>query len=434
MILDAPKNNNYAVTVVRVPATYDLDGLDNLVGVKVFNSQILTQRDGVEPGELRLYFPAEVQISDAYASINNLYSDSALNADPEAKGYLAKNRRVRAIKLRGHRSDALLMPLDSLRTYTADWANLVEGDTFDTIEGREIVRKFELPRNEQKDGATKLAKVLKRVDKALFPEHLSTDNYWRNSHLLDERREVVLTQKLHGTSIRVGRVPVRREKGRWERFLNRLGAASPDFAHEPVFGSRKVIKEADNSRQNHYYGSDIWTRKGAEIVADIPDGFIVYGELIGWTEDGSPLQKGYTYNVPAGKSELYVYRVARIDVNRTLTDLPWDGVKQFCKERGWKYVPEIYRIIPEDEVDYAGVDLDHHVTTLMDVRYADEFGNLQGVTDKMVPLSDAKTVDEGVCLRQDAITPVILKAKAPKFLQHETKQLDKGEVDLESAA
>jgi hypothetical protein len=42
-------------------------------------------------------------------------------------------------------------------------------------------------------------------------------------------------------------------------------------------------------------------------------------------------------------------------------------------------------------------------------------------------------VDEGVVVRIDRRTPYCLKAKSPKFLEHETKMLDKGVEDLESS-
>lgn len=48
-------------------------------------------------------------------------------------------------------------------------------------------------------------------------------------------------------------------------------------------------------------------------------------------------------------------------------------------------------------------------------------------------MSDKKTVDEGICLRQEGLVPKILKAKSPIFLGHETKLLDEGVEDLESA-
>lgn len=41
-------------------------------------------------------------------------------------------------------------------------------------------------------------------------------------------------------------------------------------------------------------------------------------------------------------------------------------------------------------------------------------------------------VDEGVCLRVEGITPLVVKAKSPLFLQHETKMLDQGVTDTEA--
>jgi hypothetical protein len=50
-----------------------------------------------------------------------------------------------------------------------------------------------------------------------------------------------------------------------------------------------------------------------------------------------------------------------------------------------------------------------------------------------VPLSDAGTVDEGVCVRYDGPNGIyILKAKSPLFLGYESQMLDSGEGDMES--
>lgn len=423
MTFDAPKNNNYAAQVVKVPATVDLKGLDNLVGVPILGHQSLTQRDGVEVGVLKVAFTAETQLSEAYASQNNLFRESELNKDNTESGYLEKNRRIRAIKLKGHRSDALLMPLESLAFTGIDPSTLREGDTFDTINGHLICQKYELPiKGNPNTPANKVAAAFKRVDSKMLPEHISTDNYWRNKHLLVDSREAVVTQKLHGTSIRVGRVPCRRKKGRVEKFLNRWFPTA-DFEHDWVPGSRKVIKDINNPNQNHYYGTDIWTEYGAKIADLLPEGYIVYGELIGWTSDGAPIQKGYTYDLPKGEAELYVYRVATINAQGTLADLSWDGVREFCTARGLKWAPELMRTDTDNLI--------HDVDALMDQRYAD---HEETYIEAPVRLSDKKTVDEGVCIRQEGIVPTILKAKAPAFLLHETKLLDAEEIDLESAA
>ncbi|ACF34258.1 RNA ligase [Mycobacterium phage Inca] len=441
MKLDAPKNKNYAAQVVRVPATLELKGLDNLVGVPVLGCQALTQRDTKE-GDLRIAFTVETQLSTDYAHYNNLFRDAERNEDPNETGYLENHRRIKAMKLRGHKSSALLMPLESVAWTGVDPSELQEGDTFDTLNGHEICRKYELPvKHTHGAKASKVQRAFKRVDSKVFPEHLDTDNFFRSAHLLEAGREVVVTQKLHGTSIRVGNVPVLRQKKWLERLINRW-VKTPDYEFDVVYGSRKVIKDVNNPNQNHYYQSDIWTEYGKKIAALIPEGFIVYGELIGWTSDGAPLQKGYTYDVPRGEAHLYVYRVAHINSQGHLSDLSWDGVKQFCQVRGLKWTPEM------DRVSFGGADpeypsieeLTQYITQAMDMRYADHYDKtvagtaVAALIDRPISLSDKKSVDEGVCLRQDGLVPTILKAKSPKFFEYETKLLDSGEVDTESAA
>ncbi|AGM14008.1 RNA ligase [Mycobacterium phage Gage] len=441
MKLDAPKNKNYAAQVVRVPATLELKGLDNLVGVPVLGCQALTQRDTKE-GDLRIAFTVETQLSTDYAHYNNLFRDAERNEDPNETGYLENHRRIKAMKLRGHKSSALLMPLESVAWTGVDPSELQEGDTFDTLNGHEICRKYELPvKHTHGAKASKVQRAFKRVDAKVFPEHLDTDNFFRSAHLLEAGREVIVTQKLHGTSIRVGNVPVLRRKKWLERFINRW-VKTPDYEFDVVYGSRKVIKDVNNPNQNHYYQSDIWTEYGKKIAALIPEGFIVYGELIGWTSDGAPLQKGYTYDVPRGEAHLYVYRVAHINSQGHLSDLSWDGVKQFCQVRGLKWTPEM------DRVSFGGADpeypsieeLTQYITQAMDMRYADHYDKtvagtaVAALIDRPISLSDKKSVDEGVCLRQDGLVPTILKAKSPKFFEYETKLLDSGEVDTESAA
>lgn len=223
MKLDAPANNSYAAQVIRVPVLVELPGLDNLFGVPVLGHQALTQRD-VAVGDLRIAFTAETQLSEEYACENDLHRDPELNKT-DATGYLEHNRRVRALKLRANVSNALLMPLESVAYTGVDTTQFAEGDTFDVLNGHPICKKYEIPVKASSRGKTKIEKAFRRVDSKLFPEHLDTDQYWRNKHLLQPGREVVVTQKLHGSSIRVGRVPVLRKLSRFERLLVWTGLA-----------------------------------------------------------------------------------------------------------------------------------------------------------------------------------------------------------------
>lgn len=185
--------------------------------------------------------------------------------------------------------------------------------------------------------------------------------------------------------------------------------------YELVAGSRKVVKDVNDETQNHYYSQDIWSSAAQKYGQGLPEGTIVYGELIGWTPDGSPIQQGYTYDLPVGESALYVYRVTVVTNDGHQFDLSWEGVKEFCAQQGFNHVPEFWHGLHEDFV----------VDDWTDEVYSKTFPSA-------VRLSDAGTVDEGVVVRAEGIVPVVLKAKSPIFLGHETKLLDKDIVDIES--
>ena len=91
-------------------------------------------------------------------------------------------------------------------------------------------------------------------------------------------------------------------------------------------------------------------------------------------------------------------------------------MKEFCFYRGLNVVPEIFR----------GKHKDFIATDFLDKQ-------LKKIYSNCLPLDSEETVDEGVCIRVDKLTPYILKAKSPKFFEHETKLLDKGEIDMESS-
>lgn len=426
MKFETPRNVNYAATIVRVPEPLAVLGLDKLVAVPMFGYQVLTQKEGIKAGDLRVLFVAETQLSEEYARLNNLHREATLNDDAGETGYLEANRRVRAIRLRKINSSALLMPLESLAYTGIDVSQLDVGDTFDTLNGHEVCRKYEVP-GKRVQSAPGQPKIRLRVDQKLFPMHLDTEHLFRNWHVFREPKRVVVTQKLHGTSIRVGRVPAVRDKGWLERIVvNKwLRIATPDTAFEDVAGSRRVIK--GRSENNNYYDSDIWADYAKQLEGLIPENFVVYGELIGWESEEKPIQKGYTYNLQAGTRELYVYRVATVNGQGVIADLSWEGVKQFCAAIGVKTVPVIHMF---DE--FASAEDEPNITRAYTDAYLDR--NLAEKYRDAIPLSNPLSVDEGICVRVEGQVPRIFKAKSPIFFEHETKMLDKGEEDLEAAA
>lgn len=418
MKIETPENKNYAATVVKLTDVYPLEGADRILGANIFGSQAIVSLD-TTPGTVGLYFPAETQLSQEFAYENNLHDHGNLNKDQGVSGYLGDNRRVRALRLRGHRSDCLFLPLTSLSYIKGlKLADLKEGDTFDTLLGKPICNKYVVKQTKKEQRLEKNKhKIFTRVDQKHLPKHYDTDNYFRNADTIPAGRWVTITQKLHGTSIRVGHTIVARKLTIRDRAAKLAGIQVKDTEMDYVFGSKNVIKDINNPNQVGYYSTDIYTEVGKTLEGVLPENFIIYGEVIGWTSDGGLIQKNYTYQVPKGTNDLYVYRVAFINEKGYLVDLSWDQVKEFCNDRNLKHVPELYSgpMPTQEEI----------VAWFIDKKFRED-GYPQAVDlDKESP------VDEGVCIRVDAMQPYILKAKSPRFLEHETKMLDEEATDLE---
>lgn len=417
MAFTAPKNPNYACTVVRLTAVNDLAGCDNIAGAPVLGFQAIVGKDR-QPGDLGVVFTAETALSEEFARANNLHREPELNQDPGEKGYLERNRRVRAIKLRGHRSDALFMPLESLAYTGYDVTKLAPGDTFDELNGHLICEKYAVKKAGPTQLAKNKAKTYERVDRKHFHLHVDTDNYFRVADSIPADAEVIVTAKYHGTSWRGANTIVARQLSWLERIAKRLGVRVQETEYDHVFGSRRVLKDVNNPRQNHFYDSDIWSEFGARLGNLLPEGFMVFGELVGWTSDGAEIQAGYSYGLPKGTHQLYVYRVAQINPQGRLTDLSWDQTVEFCNDHGLKTVPVLWR----------GKHADLDVDQFLDVRFNDI-----GYTETLPLGANKKIVDEGVVVRVEGLVPYLAKAKSPKFFEHETKQLDKDVIDLETA-
>jgi len=417
MKLEPPVNPNYAATVVEILSINELSGCDNVVGAPLFGLQAIVSKD-IVIGTKGLFFPAETQLSDAFTSANNLYRHGDKNKDESAKGYFEDSRRVKAMKFRGHRSDAFFIPLESLDFIKVKGGlDLKVGDTFDTIAGIEICKKYWIKQPGTANIDKNAKKVFRRVDSKFLPEHFDTENYWRNSHNVAPDAPVVVTQKLHGTSVRIGHTLVQRELKWYERALQKLGVQIATTSFDHVYGSRKVVKDVNNPNHNHFYSEDLWSRIGKTLDHIVPENFVLYGEIIGWVGDG-PIQKNYTYNVPQGQAELYIYRIAVVTNSGRVVDLSWDQVVRFCADAGIKSVPELWR----------GLHRDFDVDAWIDVVYGNN-GYPQAV-----PLNGKKgLVDEGVVIRAEGQAPYLLKAKSPKFLAHETKMLDEEAADLEAS-
>lgn len=430
------KEPNYSATIIKIHQLLELEGADRLVGLPIHGMQAITSKDHTV-GEIGIVFPTECQLSEDFCKANNLYRTPELNGDTTVKGYLEDTRRVKALKLiKGrHISSALFMPLSSLDYLGIDTNELKEGDSFTHINGVEVCRKYIVKHQQGSGKGNKtrgLAKKFIRIDAKLFPEHWDTDSFYKNDFKYDPYDYIICTQKLHGTSARFTNQKVLKQTF-WHKVDRRLSGSKvynwirpyipfrlkTEYEFDTLAGSRRVIKDTKTEKVNdHYYSQDLWNEWLMKIQHLIPKNWVLYGEIVGWVNEQKPIQECFTYQIEQGKNELYIYRISVVNEDGVAVDLSWKQVKCFCRENGLKHVPQVWK----------GRYKDFKLEDFLNKRYFEE-GHLY-----CLPLDPESPCDEGICIRkEDSFHPYVTKAKAPEFRPYETKQLDSGKIDIESA-
>lgn len=88
-----------------------------------------------------MYFPTDGKLGLEFAQKNDLLRRKDENGAP-AGGYLdPEKRNIKALKLRGEKSDGLFLPLSCLASFT-DIKKLQEGDTISVLNGITICEKY----------------------------------------------------------------------------------------------------------------------------------------------------------------------------------------------------------------------------------------------------------------------------------------------------
>jgi hypothetical protein len=304
----------------------------------------------VKTGDLGIFFPEGLQLSRDYCKANQLLREDG--------GYFEANRRVRCQKFRGERSEGFWSPVDSLAFLGKH--KLVEGDRLTELNGVELCCKYITP-------ATRMSREGKkksnRGETTMFHKHMETDQLRMNYHRLDGLLDdpVIITQKLHGTSQRVGRVLEEKKPGWFRRnilpgFPKWLQNKFPN-EREWVYliGSRNVIVEPDTV---DYYGEGFRQKAANKFLGRLEKGETVYYEVVGFEALDKPIMgtvnnkevKGladkitYKYGCVNGQMEVYVYRITHTNEDGYTIDLPWTAVKKRCQELLVKSVPHLYTI------------------------------------------------------------------------------------------
>lgn len=163
----------YTGFVVKVEHLRKHSNADRLQIATFFGNDTIVSLD-TKIGDIGVYFPVDGQLSERFCAVNDLVRRKDENGN-QAGGYLdPEKRNIKALKLRGEKSDGLYMPITCLADF-CKISDLKIGDTIDTVNGELICQKY-IPKMTRTPGApgSKAAKRAKANIAPTFYEHVDT--------------------------------------------------------------------------------------------------------------------------------------------------------------------------------------------------------------------------------------------------------------------
>ena len=355
-------------------------------------------------GDIGVYFPCDLQLSEEYCDANDLCRKKADGTD--GNGYLERDKRnIKAISLRGEKSYGLYAPLESLKFTGIDLTTLKIGDTIEIVNGTPICCKY-IPRSNRRGQSCNVGNRTRKKKAPvapLFAEHADTEQLAYNLSAFKPGDEIEITLKMHGTSGRTARLPVLKDYRRtlWDKILRREG--TPIYEDGYVSGTRRVVLE---NYDGGFYGNNSFREKHSKFFeGKLMKGETVYYEIVGFTDSGAPImgdgnnekvgkdfvkQYGKTTTFSYGcdpngmkklygrddegpfsiecavpRSDIYVYRMTMTNDEGFVVEYTPDFMRYRCEQMGVKTVPMFekftigeLRTCPNDECDVYNVQTD----------------------------------------------------------------------------
>lgn len=397
----------YNVYVCKVKNIRPAENADRLNACEVFGITTIVDKS-VNENDLYVYFPTDGQISEEFGKANDLFRRKDENGNP-AGGFIDPvKRNIGAIRLRGNKSEGLVLPLTCLAPF-GDINNLAEGDIVSTFNGHVIAEKYvpmHKPTTSQSTARGerdhKSAKKC-RIKYPFFAEHIDTPQLRFNMDMFKPGDIICLTEKVHGTSSRNAyQTAIVGEKGffltkliahsNWLPKKWRMSAQShltPKTEMRYLIGTRRTV--LTNNSTGGFYGNDDFRKAwGERFKGKLLPNEECFGEIAGFYKDNYggavPImsrgdntktkdkqfikQYGKTTTFSYGCTETgyytygdgtheerplnryFVYRMTYTTPEGVVIEYPWDLVKQRAEQMGFETVPELERFIYTTEEDF----------------------------------------------------------------------------------
>lgn len=363
---------SYSVYVTRVKNIRPAENADRLNLCEVFGNTTVVDKS-VNENDLYVYFPVDGQISEEFGKVNDLFRRKDENGSPCGGFIDPVKRNIMAIRLRGNKSDGLILPLSSLESF-GDISQLKEGDIVSTFNGYEIACKY-IPRTNHRsssvDNGGKIQKKKIKINLPYFAEHIDTPQLVYNMDMFKPGDLICLTEKVHGTSSRnANTLQISYKKNLFHKIFNLKGRKVEEYKY--VVGTRRTVLK---SATGGYYGTNEFRLEWANRFKDkLMPGECVFGEIAGFIAPGQPIMaKGdnkktkdknfiktfgdttvfsYGCNEEMGNSRYFIYRMTYTTPEGFVFEYPWDLVKLRAEQMGFEVVPELDRFIYTTKEDF----------------------------------------------------------------------------------
>lgn len=362
---------------------------DKLMLAECYDNTVCVGLNSAE-GEIGIYFPVDGQLSEEFCKQHDLVRRKDENGNP-AGGYLdPEKRNVKAVKLRGEKSDGLFMPLSCLVYTGINLDDLDIGTQITVVNGHEICQKY-IPKSNSRSahsggGAGNHTRKHKDPVAPLFAEHADTEQLVYNLSTFKPGDEIEITLKMHGTSQRTGHLPILkgyadswayRVGNAFRHMLNKIDNGHREDIHDgkPIYdygyisGTRRVIME---DFEGGFYGSNEFREQHAKkFEGKLMKGETVYYEVVSFTNDGTPImgkakvpkeaQKEYGNEMIfhyglSENSDIYVYRMTMTNEDGFVVEYTPDFMRYRCEQMGVKTVPVFWKGTIPEHCFYATVE------------------------------------------------------------------------------
>lgn len=343
--------------VVKIKELHKHSNADRLQCTTIFGSNVIVDLN-TKIGDLGIYFPVDLQLGQEFAEKNNLLRKKDENGN-EIGGYLDPNKRnIKAINLRGEKSDGLYLPISSLEEFT-NTSKLKEGDKITTLNGYIICEKY-IPRTNVRNSNQKFKKIKRKklIEHLQFQEHVDTEQLMYNLDSFKEGDYCEITLKLHGTSGRTALL-LKDSNTIIGKIKRKLGIEE----YDEVSGTRRVVLDGFDGG---FYGTNFFRKKYHDLLANkLYKGITLYYEIVGYVDENTLImpecnnkkvkdkefEKVYgettkfTYNCSPGENEMYVYRMTLTTPDDLVLEVPYETMKIYCEQIGVKVVPLLEKFL-----------------------------------------------------------------------------------------